>query len=129
MSCRKQLQSSLPAAFLVLAGEMPESFPDRRLDDGHRDRAQRDRRFDRADRTAVFETRLTRLASASPARVQSSAADGVVPIDEVADGGDIDAFFGAGANDRNVDAFDQRRGGPVVNLDDSQSAADARIDA
>jgi hypothetical protein len=52
-----------------------------------------------------------------------------VPIDEVANGGDIDAFFGAGANDRNIDAFHQHRGGPVSNLDDSQSAVDAWIDA
>ena len=35
-----------------------------------------------------------------------------MPIDEIADGGDVDTFFGASTDDRNVDAFDQQQGRP-----------------
>jgi len=52
-----------------------------------------------------------------------------VQIDEVAEGADINALFGAGPNDRNIDALHQHGGAPVSNLDDGQPAANARIDA
>ena len=55
--------------------------------------------------------------------------DWFVPINEVANGGDVDALFGTDADDRNVDRIDELRRGAVGDLDDSQSAADAWIDA
>src|SRR5215813_1298597 len=128
VSGRKQLQRLLSPALFVFAGEFPESFPRGRLDDLHRDRAQCDCCFGRADCAPVFETRRRALFRHRLAAFNQSA-DWFVPIDEVTDGGDIDALFGAGANDRNIDAFHQYGGGSVSNLDDGQPTADARIDS
>ena len=111
MRGRKQLQGLLPRAFLVLAGESPEPFPDRRLDDFDRDRTQGDCRFDRADRPSVFETRRRALLR-HRLRAFNQSADWFVPIDEVADGGDIDAFFGAGADRPECRCLDQRGAAP-----------------
>ena len=118
----------LPPALLVFARELPEPLPGRRLDDFDRDRTQGDGCFDRADRSPVFETRRRALLR-HRLRAFNQSADWFVPIDEVADGGDIDALFGAGTDDRNVDRLDQHAGRRRRNLDDGQSAANTGIDA
>jgi hypothetical protein len=51
----KQLQSALPAAFLVLAAQLMEFLPGARLDHSHRDFAAGDHGLDCADGPAVFE--------------------------------------------------------------------------
>src|SRR5262245_21026474 len=128
MSGRKLLQGFLPSTFLVLAWQMPVALPGAWLDNLYWDRTQCDGRFDRADCSAVFETRRHALLRHRLCAFDQSA-DRFVPIDEVTDGGNIDAFFGAGTNDRNIAALHQYRGGSVGNLDDSQSAANTRINA
>src|SRR5262249_18121385 len=128
MSGWKQLQGLLSRTFLVLAGQFPEPFPSWRLDDFDRDRAQCDCCFDGADGASVFETRRCALLR-HRLRAFNESAEWFVLIDEIADSGDIDTFFCAGTNDRNIDAFNQYRNGLVGNLDDSQSAANTRIDA
>ena len=50
-------------------------------------------------------------------------------IDEVADGDDVDALFRTSADHRNVDHFDQPRGGSVLDGDNGQPAANAGINA
>ena len=52
----KQLQRLLSRRFLVLAGQMQPTLPGRSFDQDHRDRAQRDHRFDGADGAAVRES-------------------------------------------------------------------------
>ena len=97
MRGRKQLQGLLPPAFLVFAGELPEPLPDRRLDDftgiAHRaiaaSIAPTARPYLKPDDAPCFGIACARSIKR---------ADWLVPIDEVADGGDIDAFFGAGAD-------------------------------
>ena len=52
-----------------------------------------------------------------------------MPINEVADGGDVDAFLSADADRRNIDAFDQPRGCAVLDGDYGQAAVNSGIDA
>jgi hypothetical protein len=56
MGRRKELQRALSAGFLVTATKLMKLFPGRRLDDRQRDLAAFNRRLDRADGSAVFET-------------------------------------------------------------------------
>src|SRR5262249_31718572 len=107
---------------------MPMTLPGAGLDDLDRDRTQCDCCFDRANRASVFEPRRRALFR-HRLRAFNQSVDWFMPIDEVADRCDVDRLFPPGPDNRNIDAFHQHRGGPVSNLDDSQSAANARIDA
>ena len=120
-ACCRPLSLSLP-------GSSPEPLPDRRLDDFDRDRTQGDGCFDRANRPSVLETRRRPLLR-HRLRALNQGADWLVPIDEVANGDDVDPLFGAGADHRNVDRLDQSRGCAVLDGDDGQSAVNTGIDA
>jgi len=84
----------------------------------NRDRTQRDGRFDRADCAPVFKTRRRALLRHRLGAFNQRA-DGFMLLDKVPDRCDIDALFGIGNDDRNIDALHQHRGGPVGNLNDS----------
>ena len=129
MSGRKQLQSLLPPAFLVLAWQIARTASRR---DGSTistgiehsaiaaSIAPTARPYLKPDDAPCFGIACARSIKA---RI------GCVPIDEVADGDDVDALFGAGADDRNVDRLDQPRGCAVLDGDDGQPAANTGIDA
>ena len=128
VSGRKQLQGLLPPAFLVLAGEFPEPFPCGRFDNFDRDRAQCDCCFDRTDRAPVFEATARPLLRHGLSAFNQSVG-WFVSINEVADGGDIDALFSANSDRRDIDGIDQLRCRTVVNFNDSEATTNAGIDA
>src|SRR5262249_42163118 len=103
-------------------------LPGRRLDDLDWYRAQHDGGFGRAGGTTVFEPAGRAWAGHRLSAFDPSA-DRFVRVDEVANGGDVDPFFGAGADGRNVDTFHQRRPAPVGDLDDGQPATNTGINA
>ena len=124
MTRRKYFQSALPACFLLLAGQLVETLPDRRLDDGHRNLAQRDRRFDGADGAPIFETAAAALFRQCLGAFQEGVLD-VVLADPRANCDRIDPLFGVRADHRNVDCLDKPRGGAVLDGDDGQPATDS----
>ena len=114
---RKYFQGALPACFLLLAGQLVETLPNARLDDGHRNPTQRDRRFDGADGAPVFETAAAALFRHCLSAFYEGVLD-VVLADPRANCDRIDALFGVRADDRNVDRLDQPRGYAVLDGDD-----------
>ena len=129
MRGRKQLQRLHPAAFLVFARKSPEPLPDRRLDDGHRNPTQCDRRFNGATARPYFRNRRCRPALAWPAARSMKACWTSCCLDPCVNCDRIDALFGVRADDRRSIASTAARRCAVLNGDDGQSTVNTGIDA
>src|SRR5262245_23863079 len=102
---REQLNRELPRGFLV-GVEVECALPLRWLDQHHGDAEARDDAFDRATRSAEFETRRNALPRHRAATFDTRKV-GIVDLDPVAQADRVDACLRGGAQDRNVDDVDE----------------------